>query len=453
METAFQRDPKVPPHDEEAERSVLGGLLLDGQALYKALDAHLEADDFYRDSHQKIFQGVLDLESRGEPIDFVTLSARLKDMQELERIGGGSYLSGLLEEQFSAAHVGYYAKIIREKAILRRTIRACSEVVEEAYGGVQELDAFLDQAQSKIYSVAEAKDKGDFTAIKRILVDNFKKIEKLHQSNSQVTGISTGFVDFDQKTSGLQPGALYIIAARPAMGKTSLVMNMATHAGIRHNQGVAIFNLEMSKEELGLRILTSEARVDASRLKTGKLSDTDWRKLTRTAGALNNAPIFIDDSTDITLLEMKAKARRLKAKAGLSLLIVDYLQLMSGGARGAMESRERIISDVSRGLKGLAKELDIPVVALSQLNRGPDTRTDKRPMLSDLRESGAIEQDADLVAFVFREHVYDQNANPRLAELILAKHRSGSTGTVNLTWLGEYTSFENWQGEDEAAGS
>jgi len=393
---------------------------------------------------------MIELEHRGEPVDYLTLNEVLKTSGQLEKIGGPGYLSALLNEEFSSAHAGYYSKIIKEKSILRKVIGACSENIADAFGKVGDLPKFLDQTQARLFAIADNNTRGEFAPIKKILVENFKRIEKLHSNKSAVTGLSTGFIDFDTKVAGLQPGALYIIAARPAMGKTSLVMNMAAHAAIKHDKSVAIFSLEMAKEELGFRLLTSEARVDNARLKVGNLSDADWRKLTLAAGKLNNAKIFIDDSTDITITEMRSKARRMKARHGLSLVIVDYLQLMSGTG-GVFESRERVISDVSRGLKGLAKELQIPVIALSQLNRGLESRTDKRPMLSDLRESGAIEQDADLVAFVYRDSVYDKQANPREAELLIAKHRAGSTGSINLTWLGEYTTFENYASEKSGA--
>ncbi|MBI3556492.1 MAG: replicative DNA helicase [Deltaproteobacteria bacterium] len=436
----------IPPHSLEAERSVLGALLLDSNAYSKLSDIGLEVVDFYREAHAKIFEAVQDLVSRAEPVDLITLTTSLKNRNTYEQVGGSSYLSGLFEDSYSSAHIVHYSKIVKEKAILRRMISTAHELVDKAHGGVENIEEYLDLAEKAIFEVTDSKLRQSFASIKQILVENITMLESLSSNKTNITGLPTGYRDLDEKTSGLHPGNLIIIAGRPAMGKTSFVLNIAERAALRHKASVAVFSLEMAKEELGMRLLSGVAKIDASRLKTGRLGDHDWKNLTRAAGQLSSSKLFIDDTPALTVLEMRSRCRRLVSDHGLNLIIVDYLQLMRGNSKGmkGQDSREREISEISRSLKALAKELRVPVIALSQLNRGVESRPDKRPMLSDLRESGAIEQDADIVAFVYRDEVYNKETeDPGVAEIIMAKHRAGSTGTVRLKWQAEYTAFDD----------
>ncbi|MEW6057191.1 MAG: replicative DNA helicase [Bdellovibrionota bacterium] len=436
----------IPPHSLEAERSVLGALLLDSVAYSKVSDVGLSTEDFYREAHSKIFEAIQDLISRGEPVDLITLTTSLKNRNTFDHVGGSAYLTGLFEDSYSSAHITHYAKIVKEKAILRRMISTVNDLSERAYGGIEDIEEFLDLAEKSIFEVTDSKIRQSFFGIKEILLENMQAIQELAEKKTNVTGLATGFRDLDEKTSGLHPGNLVIIAGRPAMGKTSFVLNIAERAAIRTKASVAVFSLEMAKEELGVRFLTGLAKVDASRLKIGKLLDRDWKALTKAAGMLGDARIFVDDTPAITVLEMRSRCRRLSSEHGLDLVIVDYLQLMRGNSKGGkgVDSREREISEISRSLKALAKELRVPVIALSQLNRSVESRPDKRPMLSDLRESGAIEQDADIVAFVYRDEVYNKETEDKgVAELIVAKHRAGSTGTIRLAWQAEYTAFED----------
>lgn len=444
----------IPPHSLEAERSVLGALMLDTNAYSKVIDIGLESIDFYREAHAKIFESIQDLISRGEPADLITLTTSLKNRNTYEQVGGSSYLTGLFEDSYSSAHVTHYSRIVKEKAILRRMISAVNNLAERAYGGVEDIEEFLDEAERSIFEVSDSKIRQSFAGIKQILMENMQMIQELAEKKTTVTGLATGFRDLDDKTSGLHPGNLVIIAGRPAMGKTSFVLNIAERAAVRTKASVAIFSLEMAKEELGFRFLTNVAKVDASRLKIGKLQDRDWKALTKAAGVLSEAKIFVDDTPALTVLEMRARCRRLLADHGLSLIVVDYLQLMRGNSKGGkgVDSREREISEISRSLKALAKELRCPVIALSQLNRSVESRPDKRPMLSDLRESGAIEQDADIVAFVYRDEVYNKETEDKgIAELIIAKHRAGGVGTIRLAWQPEYTAFEDLASDYYAA--
>lgn len=436
----------LPPHSLEAERSVLGALLLDSNAYSKVSDVGLAGLDFYREAHAKIFEAIQDLIARSEPVDLITLTTCLRDRNTFDQVGGSAYLTGLFEDSYSSAHVTHYSKIVREKALLRRMISTANDLVDKAYSGVENVDEYLDLAEKSIFEVTDAQMRQSFAPIKQILVENIHMLESLSEQKSAITGLPTGFKDLDEKTSGLHPGNLIIIAGRPAMGKTSFVMNVAERAALRSSASVAIFSLEMAKEELGMRLLSGVARIDASKLKTGRLGDHDWKNLTKAAGALSSSKIFIDDTPAITVLEMRSRCRRLQSEHGLSLIVVDYLQLMRGNSKGmkGSDSREREISEISRSLKALAKELRVPVIALSQLNRGVESRPDKRPMLSDLRESGAIEQDADIVAFVYRDEVYNQETEDKgVAEIIMAKHRAGSVGTVRLKWIAECTAFDN----------
>lgn len=436
----------LPPHSLEAERSVLGGLLLDSNAFHKVIDVNLELRDFYREAHGKIFEVIQELVARSEPVDLITLSTALKNKNLMEQVGGMSYLTGLFEESYSSAHIVHYAKIVKEKATLRRMISTLNELSEKAFSGVDQLEEFLDFVEKSIFEVTDSKLRQTYTGIKQVLIQNMQMIQELAERKATVSGLTTGFRDLDEKTSGLHPGNLLIIAGRPAMGKTSFVLNIAERAAMKAQAAVVVFSLEMSKEELGFRFLTSLSKVDASKLKTGKLNARDWDGLTRAAGALGEMKIFIDDTPALNVLEMRSRCRRIQADHGLNLVIVDYLQLMRGNSKGmkGADSREREISEISRSLKALAKELRVPVIALSQLNRSVESRPDKRPMLSDLRESGAIEQDADIVAFVYRDEVYNKESEDKgIAEIIIAKHRAGSVGTVRLAWIPESTAFED----------
>jgi replicative DNA helicase len=407
----------------------------------------LEARDFYREAHAKIYDVMSELSHRGEAIDLVTLTAALRDRNAYDDVGGSAALTQLLEDSFAVGNISLYAKIVREKALLRRMIDTSNEIAEEALTGVEDVEAFLDSAETKIFKVSDTKVKKSFAEMREILVENMHLIEELASKKSVVTGLATGFKDFDDLTAGLHPGQLLIIAGRPAMGKTSLVLSTAQKAAVGSGAVVALFSLEMSKEELGFRFISGLARIDSKRLKTGRLNERDWPKLAQAADQLSKSKIYIDDSGDLTVMDMRARCRRLQAQnKRLDLVVVDYLQLMKGSraSKGGDSSREREISEISRNLKALAKELKVPIIALSQLNRGVESRQDKRPMLSDLRESGAIEQDADLVAFVYRDEVYNKDTEDKgIAELIVAKHRAGETGTIRLAWLADCTLFEN----------
>ena len=434
---------KVPPHHTEAEQSILGGILLDNQALNAVIEI-LTRTDFYSEGHRKIFDALVDLSDRGEPCDIITLSSNLKDRQTLESVGGMAYLSLLVENVTSAANIVYYARIVKEKAILRDLITTATEILQKTYNAGTDIDSVLDEAEQAIFEISENKIRPSFHKIKDIVKDNFRELERLSERQDLITGVPTGFDRLDEITSGLQRSDLIIIAGRPSMGKTAFALNIAQNAALKSGVSVAVFSLEMAKEQLVFRMLSSEAKVDSQRLRKGFLGETDWKKLVKASGDLSEAAIYIDDSPAITVLEMKAKARRLKADSGLDLVILDYLQLMRGSAY--KESREQEISEISRSLKALAKELNVPVIALSQLNRKVEDRTNRRPQMADLRESGAIEQDADVIAFIYRDEVYnkaDDNPEKGIAEIIIGKQRNGPTGTVKLAFLEKYTCFEN----------
>jgi replicative DNA helicase len=440
---------KVPPQNLEAEQSVLGGILLDNLALNTVLEL-LETDDFYSEAHRKIFSAIIELSNRNEPCDLITLSNILKIQKRIEKVGGTAYLASLVDNVSSAVNIAYYAKIIKEKSILRRLIGTATEILNKSYDAGMDIDSVLDEAEHAIFEISENKIRPSFHPIREIIKDSFKTIERLYAKKELVTGVATGFDKIDDLTSGLQNSDLIIIAGRPSMGKTAFALNIAQFAALETGVPVAIFSLEMAKEQLATRMLASEARVDSQRLRKGFLGETDWPKLTTAAGRLSEAPIYIDDTPAITVIEMKAKSRRLKAEAGLGLVILDYLQLMRGGA--FKDSREQEISEISRSLKALAKELSVPVIALSQLNRKVEDRTSRRPQMADLRESGAIEQDADLIAFIYRDEVYnrsDDNPDKGIAEIIIGKQRNGPTGTVKLAFQEKYTRFENLARADE----
>ncbi len=435
---------KVPPQNLEAEQSVLGGILLDNLALNTVLEL-LETSDFYSEAHRKIFSSIIELSNRNEPCDLITLSNILKDQKRIEQVGGTAYLASLVDNVPSAVNIAYYAKIIKEKSILRRLIGTATEILNKSYDAGMDIDSVLDEAEHAIFEISENKIRPSFYPIRDIIKDSFKTIERLYAKKELVTGVATGFDKIDDITSGLQRSDLIIIAGRPSMGKTAFALNIAQYAALEMGVPVAIFSLEMAKEQLATRMLAAEARVDSQRLRKGFLGETDWPKLTTAAGRLSEAPIYIDDTPAITAIEMKAKSRRLKAENGLGLIILDYLQLMRGSS-SYRDSREQEISEISRSLKALAKELSVPVIALSQLNRKVEDRTSRRPQMADLRESGAIEQDADLIAFIYRDEVYnrsDDNPEKGIAEIIIGKQRNGPTGMVKLAFQEKYTRFEN----------
>jgi len=436
---------KLPPQNLEAEQCILGSILLENNVINGVLEIiSPNGDDFYSDAHRKIFNVIVELYEKNEPVDLITLNNALKDKQWLDAVGGTAYLAALVDNVPSAANAANYARIVKEKAILRGLITTATEIIDSCYQSDNEVDGILDKAEHGIFEISQNKVRPSFAPIKDLIKESFRSIEELFNRKELITGVPTGFDKLDDLTSGLQKSELIIVAGRPSMGKTAFALSIALHAAMKEHIPTAIFSLEMSKEQLAFRLLSSEAKVDAQRLRKGHLGETDWPKLTTAAGNLSEAPIFIDDTPDITVLEMKAKCRRLKADKGLGLIIVDYIQLMRSGSRH--ESREQEISDISRSLKALAKELRVPVVALSQLNRKVEDRTNRRPQMSDLRESGAIEQDADVIAFIYRDEVYnpsEDNPNKGTAEIIVAKQRNGPTDTVKLAFVSKFTSFEN----------
>lgn len=448
---------KLPPQSLEAEMSILGGILLDNQAISRVQE-QIKDEDFYRESHRIIYRAMCELSERHEPCDLITLTDILQSKKQIEEAGGAAYLAVLVDYVPTAANITYYCKIVLEKAVTRRVISTATDIVTKGYDPEVGVEELLDSAQQKIFEIAENRQKKAFSPIKEILKDTIRNIERLYERKEHITGVPTGFIDLDDKTAGFQSGDLIIIAGRPSMGKTAFALNICQYAAIHSHEKapVAIFSLEMGKEQLVTRLLCSEARIDASRLRTGHLLDSDWERLIRGAGNLNDAPIYIDDTPGITVQEMRAKARRLKADKGIGMVMVDYLQLMQGSSTSGRQSenRQQEISEISRSLKALAKELSVPVVALSQLNRGLESRADKRPMMSDLRESGAIEQDADVIMFVYRDSVYceackkhdgscTKEGHDKEAEIVIGKQRNGPIGTIEMVFLGEFTRFEN----------
>ena len=442
----IQKDPSllnIPPQSLEAEESLLSAILIDNSTLFDILDI-LNPDDFYRSAHQKIFSAIVDLFARNEPVDLVTLTNILRESGTLEGIGGATYLAALVNEVPLAVNAQHYAKIIHDKACLRRLIEKANAITKQCFEDRGNVAEIIDFAESSIFEISENKIKPAFYPISKIIEDNIDTLEERQGNKSLVTGVPTGFSDLDSLTSGFQKSDLIILAGRPSMGKTALALNIAKNVAVDSNLPVAIFSLEMAKEQLSMRMLCSEARIDSARIRSGFFSKNDWVMLTDAAGVLSEAPIFIDDSADISALEIRAKARRLKMDKDIGLIIIDYLQLMK--TRGSAERRDLEISEISRALKILAKELDLPVVALSQLNRKLEERSDKRPLLSDLRESGALEQDADVVAFIYRDEVYNRdenNPNRGTAEILLKKQRNGPTGDIKLKFFDSYTRFEN----------
>jgi len=440
------KDPSLyhlPPHNLEAEESILSAILIDNNILLDVLEI-LSPEDFYKSAHQKIFFSITELFTRNEPTDLVTLTNILREKNKLEEIGGATYLARLVDTVPLAINAQHYAKIVHDKASLRRLIEKSNAITKRCLEDQGDVDNVIDFAESSIFEISEHKNKQAFHSISKVIDSNIKTIEEHEKNKTLVTGVPTGFTQLDRLTSGFQKSDLIIIAARPSMGKTALSLNIARNAAVDANIPTAIFSLEMSKEQLSMRMLCAEARVDFFTVRRGFMSQEIWVRITDAASTFFNAPIFIDDSPDISALSIRAKARRLKRDKGLGLIIIDYLQLMRGHATA--ERRDLEISDISRSMKALAKELDVPVVALSQLNRKLEERSDKRPQLSDLRESGALEQDADVVAFIYRDEMYNKdenNPNKGKAEILLSKQRNGPTGKVDLTFLSAYTRFEN----------
>jgi replicative DNA helicase len=443
---APQHTSKLPPQNNEAEQSVIGAILIENEALLKSIEI-IHPEDFYRESHRLIFQSMIELFEKNEPADLITLTEHLRNKNKLEEVGGASYLTTLCDQIPTAANIEYYAKIVKEKAVLRRLISCATEIATRGYSNQDEVGELLDFAEKSIFDIAEDQIKSSVYPLKEILKASFKTIEKLYNKKELITGVATGFTELDQITSGFQPSDLIIIAGRPSMGKTAFCLNIAQNAAYESKIPIVIFSLEMSKEQLALRMLCSEARVDAHKMRSGFLTESDWPKLTRGAGRLSETKIFIDDTPGMGVLEMRAKARRLKSEHGLGMVIVDYLQLMRG--RSTIDSREQEISDISRSLKALAKELKLPVVALSQLNRRVEDRAVKKPQLADLRESGAIEQDADVILFLYRDEVYNPDSQDKgSAEIIIGKQRNGPTGEIRLAFIDRYTRFENYSSRE-----
>jgi replicative DNA helicase len=437
---------RVPPHNIEAEQAVLGCMLIDSDIIPSVTEL-IKSEDFYRDDHKEICEAILDITERAGPVDIITVSEQLQLRGTLDAVGGLDYLASISGAVPTTANAKHYAKIVEEKSLLRKLVKAASDISGMCFDSSDEAIYVLDKAEKSIFDILQKRSTQGFTHIKDVLLETFNRLEELYNSKSYITGIPTGFTDLDLKTAGLQNSDLILIAARPGMGKTAMGLNIAQYAAVRKHVPVAIFNLEMSKDQLVNRMLSSEVMVDSQKMRTGKLEDDDWNKIAQALAPLSEAPIFIDDTPGISVMDIRAKCRRLKLEKNLGLVVIDYLQLMQG--RGRVENRQQEVSEISRSLKILAKELNVPVVTLSQLSRGPESRNDHRPMLSDLRESGAIEQDADIVMFLYRDDYYNPDTEKKnIAEVIIAKHRNGSTGTIELRWFGEYTKFANLKRDD-----
>ena len=440
---------KVPPQNLEAEASVLGGILLQNDAIDRALEV-VTPDWFYRESHRKIYRAMIELSDRSEPVDLITLSEFLKAKGDLEAVGGTAYLASLANLVPTSANIAHYARIVRDKGILRHLITVATEIATRGLEDQGNVEEFLDEAEKSIFDISEKRIKSSFVFLGDMMNDSIKMVEKLYERKEMVTGVPTGFDDLDKLTAGLQPSDLIVVAGRPSMGKTAFSLNVAAHAALHAGIGVAVFSLEMAKEQLGLRMLCSEARVDHSKVRSGHLAEREFPALVSAAGRLAEAPIYIDDTPAISILELRAKSRRLVRDRDkkIGLIIVDYLQLMRG--MSTVQNREQEISEISRSLKALAKELHVPVISISQLNRRVEDRGDKRPMMADLRESGAIEQDADVIAFIYRDEVYNKDSTDQgTAEIIVAKQRNGPIDTVRLTFVNKITRFENFSQVEE----
>lgn len=428
---------RIMPQNVEAEQSVLGSMIIDRNAIAQAGEA-LRGEDFYRENHKMIFQAIISLFQKDIPVDLITLLENLKSTERLEAAGGITYVTQLRDSVPSTANLESYIKIVKDKSVLRKLIRSSSEIIEESYSKQDDVPKVLDGAEKRIFDIAQNREKSDFEAMSTVLERGFAEIERLYNNKGEITGVPSGFPELDAKTSGFQKGDMVLIAARPSMGKTTFALNIGEYAALRAGKSVVIFSLEMSKEQLAYKLLCSEANVDMLKLRTGNLEDQDWDNIAKASGPLAGAKIYIDDTAGISVMEMRSKCRRMKIEHGIDLIIIDYLQLMSGSG----ESRQQEVSEISRSLKAIAKEMQCPVIALSQLSRAPEQRNDHRPMLSDLRESGSIEQDADLVMFLYRDEYYNKETEQKnIAECIIAKQRNGPTGTVNLAWIGQYSKF------------
>ncbi|PRO64363.1 replicative DNA helicase [Alkalicoccus urumqiensis] len=433
---------RTPPQNIEAEQAVLGAVFLEAEALNKAVE-RLMPEDFYRTGHSRIFSVMVELSEKGEPVDLVTMIDELHRKNWLEEIGGVAYLGELANAVPTAANVQYYAQIVEEKSLLRRLIRVATNIASESYSAEEEIDAILNEAEKSILEVSRKQNSGEFVNIKDVLVEAFDKIELLQHTAGEVTGIPTGFNELDRITAGFQRSDLVIVAARPSVGKTAFALNISQNVATKTDENVAIFSLEMGADQLVMRMLCAEGNIDAQRLRTGALEEEDWQRLTMAMGSLAKAGIYIDDTPGIKVKEVRSKCRKLKQESGLGMIMIDYLQLIQGDARSS-EGRQQEVSEISRELKGLARELEVPVIALSQLSRGVESRQDKRPMMSDIRESGSIEQDADIVAFLYRDDYYDQESEKKdIIEIIIAKQRNGPVGTVELAFVKEHNKFVN----------
>ncbi len=435
---------RVLPHSIEAEQAVVGAMLMDRDAILTSSEI-ISGEDFYQTAYGVIFEAVVEIYNEGKPVDLITLQERLKEKDVPAEISSLEFVRDLVTAVPTSANVKYYAEIVAEKSMLRRLIKLNDEISNMCYLGKEPMEAVLETTEKKVFELVQKRNTGDFVPIKDVVLNALEKIEIASKTSGSVTGIPTGFLDLDYKMAGLQPSDLILVAARPSMGKTAFVLNIAQHVAFKADKAVAIFSLEMSKEQLVNRLFALEAQVDSQSLRTGNLKDEDWEKLIESAGIIGKSKLIIDDTPGISISELRSKCRKFKLEQGLDLIIIDYLQLMTGRVGGRSESRQQEISDISRSLKGLARELNVPVIALSQLSRAVEQRPDHRPMLSDLRESGAIEQDADVVMFIYRDDYYNKDTELKnVAEIIIAKQRNGSIGTVNLTWLPNYTKFANY---------
>lgn len=434
---------RVMPHSIEAEQSVVGAMLMDKDAITTSSEI-ISGNDFYQSAYGVIFDSMVELYNEGKPVDLITLQERLREKDVPEEIASLEFVRDLMTMVTTSANVKYYAQIVSDKSVMRKLIRLNEEIANTCYAGKESLEAVLEKTEKSIFELLQRRNTGEFVPIKQVVLNALERIEKASRSKGTVTGIPTGFIDLDYKLSGLQPSDLVLIAARPSMGKTAFVLNIAQYIAFKKERGVAVFSLEMSKEQLVNRLFSLESQVDAQSIRTGNMKDSDWEKLIEGAGIIGRSRLIIDDTPGISISELRSKCRKYKLEHELDVVIIDYLQLMTGSVGKSQESRQQEISEISRSLKGLARELNVPVVALSQLSRAVESRPDKRPMLSDLRESGAIEQDADVVMFIYRDEYYNKDSEfKRQAEIIIAKQRNGPVGTVNLAWLGEYTKFAN----------
>lgn len=432
---------RIPPHSLEAEQSVLGAMIIDKEAINTTIEI-IKPEDFYKEANKEIYETIIELYNRNEPVDLITLPEELRKRGTLENVGGVTYLANLSGGVVTTANVKYYCEIVEEKSILRRLIRSCDEIMSKSFEDSEKVNSIIESAEKNIFDITQGRNREGFFPIREVLLDSFSKIEEMSMREGGLTGLTSGFIDIDTKLSGLQDSDLILLAARPSMGKTALGLNIALNSALIGNAKVGVFSLEMSKEQLVQRMLSSASHVDLQKIISGKLDEDDWLKIVRAMGPLSEADMYIDDTPGISLMEMKAKCRKLKIEKGLELIVIDYLQLMESDSPS--ESRQQEISSISRGLKALAKEMDCPVIALSQLSRAPELRSDHRPILSDLRESGAIEQDADVVLFLYRDEYYNQDTDKKnIGEVIIAKHRNGPTGMVELLWMGQFTKFVN----------